>query len=77
MTEWLINLYVDRIKDLNQLQQSIPAQDHYWCEFFRKKYIGRNMKYCRLSLSQIPRDSLKYFEIAVLRHIRFVELRKN
>ena len=33
--------------------------------------------YSRLSLSRIPRDSLKYFEISVLRHIRFAELRKN
>ena len=30
--------------------------------------------YSRLSLSRIPRDSLKYFEISVLRHIRFAEL---
>ena len=29
------------------------------------------------SLSRIPRDSLKYFEISVLRHIRFAELRKK
>ena len=35
------------------------------------------IKYGRFSLSQIPRDSLKYFEISVLRHIRFAELRKN
>ena len=30
----------------------------------------------RLSLSRIPRDSLKYFEISVPRHFRFAELRK-
>ena len=35
------------------------------------------IKYSRLSLSRIPRDSLKYFEISVPRHIRFAELRKN
>ena len=29
----------------------------------------------QLSLSRIPRDFLKYFEIFVLRHIRFAELR--
>ena len=34
-------------------------------------------KYSRLSLSRIPRDSLKNFEISVVRHIRFAELRKN
>ena len=33
--------------------------------------------YSRLSLSRIPRDSLKYFEISVVRHIRFAELRKK
>ena len=33
--------------------------------------------YSRLSLSRIPRDSLKYFEISVPRHIRFAELRKK
>ena len=35
------------------------------------------LKYSRLSLSRIPRDSLKYFEISVVRHIRFAELRKK
>ena len=34
-------------------------------------------KYHRLSLSRRPRDSLKYFEISVPRHIRFAELRKK
>ena len=33
--------------------------------------------YSRLSLSRIPRDSLKYFEIFVPRHIRFAEFGKN
>ena len=33
--------------------------------------------YSRLSLSRIPRDSLKYFEISILRHIRFAELREK
>ena len=32
--------------------------------------------YSRLSLSRIPRGSLKYFEISVPRHISFAELRK-
>ena len=36
-----------------------------------------NLYYSRLSLSRIPRDSLKYFEISVLRHIRFAELMKK
>ena len=34
-------------------------------------------EYSRLSLSRIPRDSLKYFEISVPRHIGFAEFRKN
>ena len=33
--------------------------------------------YSRLSLSRIPRNSLKYFEISVLRYIKFAELRKK
>ena len=37
----------------------------------------RGNKYSRLSLSRIPRDSLKYFEISVPRHIRFAEFRKK
>ena len=36
------------------------------------------LSYSRFSLlSRIPRDSLKYFEISVPRHIRFAELRKK
>ena len=35
------------------------------------------IKYSPLSLSQGPRDALKYFEISVPRHIRFAELRKK
>ena len=34
------------------------------------------IKYSRLSLSRSRRDPLKHFEIAVLRHIRFAEMRK-
>ena len=33
--------------------------------------------YSRISLSRNPRDSMKYFEISVRRHIRFAELRKT
>ena len=32
--------------------------------------------YSRLSLSRSRRDPLKHFEISVLRHIRFAELKK-
>ena len=34
------------------------------------------IKYSRLSLSRIPRDSLKHFEISVPRNIRVAEVRK-
>ena len=34
-------------------------------------------RYTFVSLSWSPRDSLKYFENSVLRHIRFAELRKT
>ena len=42
--------------------------------FLSAKYLDN---YSRLSLSRIPRDSLKYFEISVLRHIRFAGLGEN
>ena len=35
------------------------------------------LNYSRLSLSRIPRDSMKSFEISVPRHIRYAELRKK
>ena len=37
---------------------------------------GLHPIYSRLSLSRSRRDPLKHFEISVLRHIRFAELRK-
>ena len=37
----------------------------------------RERIYIRLSLPISPRDSLKYFEISVPRHIIFAELRKK
>ena len=40
------------------------------------KTIFANQNYSRLSLSRSRRDPLKHFEISVLRHIRFAELRK-
>ena len=42
----------------------------------RKRHIIREI-YSRLSLSRTLKDSLKYIEIPVLRHIRFPELREN
>ena len=34
------------------------------------------LNYSRLSISRNRRDPLKHFEISILRHIRFAELRK-
>ena len=43
-----------------------------------KVYIDEDgIEYSRLSSSRTPRDSLKYIEIPVVRHIRFPELRKK
>ena len=44
--------------------------------FFISKTLHRD-RYSRLSLSRMPMDSLKYFEISVFPHIRFAELRRN
>ena len=43
----------------------------------RKRNISFKVKYSRLSLSRSRRDLLNHFEISVLRHIRFIVLRKN
>ena len=40
-------------------------------------FVEKYVKYSRLSLSRIPRDSLKHFEMSIPRHIRFSELRKK
>ena len=39
--------------------------------------IAYTVKYSRLSLSRIPRDSLKRFELSVPRHISVAEVRKT
>ena len=39
-------------------------------------HVQKKLIYSRLSLSRIPRDSLKHFEISVPRHIR-VESEEN
>ena len=43
----------------------------------KSSYFSYATLYSRLSLSRTPRDSLIYFEISVVRHIRFAELRKK
>ena len=56
---------------------SVPAGKSSETDAYLLVRIRDLMKYSRLSLSRIPRDSLKYFEISVVRHIRFAELRKK
>ena len=51
--------------------------EHKNLRSFRYERIPIKIISSRLSLSRIPRDSLEYFEISVLRHIRFAELRKK
>ena len=46
------------------------------CWFFRVLWFLGQLVYNSLTLSVSPRDSLKYFEVSVPRHIRFAELRK-
>ena len=49
----------------------------YKMAFKMADIIIDTLQYSRLSLSRIPRDSMKCFEISVPRHIRFAELRKK
>ena len=56
---------------INSCNSNYPIQSNF---------NGSNLwdhRYSRLSLSRTQRDSLKYFEISVVRHIRFAELRKK
>ena len=50
--------------------------DHFQKGLSMQKKTTTN-KYSQLSLSRTPRDSMKHFEISVVRHIRFTELRKK
>ena len=75
----------------NRMLASIGGSNEYlqfmfWAEILKiSGFLSENYQcwgvkfsiYSRLSLSRIPRDSLKHFEISVLRHIRFAELRKK
>ena len=62
-------------------------KDMLWCsleiprrglsnDYPQGMFLWRN-EYSRLLLSQIPRDSLKYFEISIPRLIRFAKVRKK
>ena len=55
-----------------------PDEPSFFIQFAtREKCPCDRGEYSRLSLSRSPRDFVKYFEIAVPRHIRFAELRKK
>ena len=66
---------------------AVCIQNHWILQIFIETwlfaaYIWENCffplcKYSRLLLSRSPRDSLKYFEISIPRHIRFAELRNK
>ena len=45
--------------------------------FYDNTHTGKTQTYSRLSLSRNRRDPQKQFEMSVLRHIRFVVLRKK
>ena len=67
-----------RVQDMPVvLFQENNLSEYWW--IFTKLVVDYALilQYSRLSLSRIPRDCLKYFEISVLWHIRFAELRKN
>ena len=55
------------------LKTTLLSPEWEWYLHFKPVQISI---YSRLSLSRNRRDSLKHFEISVLRHIRFAELRK-
>ena len=70
---YLIYLYVYESRQNKTKGICNPSQSNTSC----KAEIQCTTMYSRLSLSWIPRDSLKYFEISVPRHIRFAELGKK
>ena len=80
LQNWWNNKSNNRIPEMNVIW--VLKLEIYW------KYCGKEEKlllrsnffslsqYSRLSLSRIPRDSLKHFEISVPRNIRVAEVRK-
>ena len=83
---WMLPLYLHvnqksdydmmMMKKTYHLSENLEWNDAWWLEVLSCPQVGLII-YSRLSLSRIPRDSLKYFEISVVRHIRFAELRKK
>ena len=63
---------------LNDVVSTSMRRDHVASTLIRRHFdVMCLLGYSRLSLSRIPRNSLKYFDISVPQHIRFAELRKN
>ena len=54
-----------------------PKVERMWWPYGGSLYYRLLEIYSRFSLSRTPKDSMKHFEIPVLRHIRFAELRKT
>ena len=65
--------HYDRVSSYHRNSQT-PSK-HDWNQVMLN--IHSNYKYSRLSLSRIPKDSLKHFEISVLRHISIERVRKT
>ena len=59
------------------LKERIRSQCEQYAEEFSRFFLVVRNNYSRLSLSRIPRDSLKHFEISVPRNIRAAEVRKT
>ena len=70
--------------DQNDLEESVRSVKQRFIKVssegsdnFLRDSVNKYTKYSLLSLSRIPRDFIKYFEISVPRHISFAELRKK
>ena len=68
---WLKWKYVEFKKYILHVKLTVYYTVSFTCNIY-----FLNPTYSRLSLSRSRRDPLKHFEISVLRHIRFAELRK-
>ena len=63
-------VYIQRITATGELPKNSQQMQLLSSIFLKNSYS-------RLSLSRIPRDSLKHFEISVPRHIRVERVRKT
>ena len=67
----------NRYKTLRRVVLTRDTKGWKMTEFQCGKEDKKCSNYSRLSLSRIPRDSLKYFEISVPQHIRVERVRKT